>query len=73
MNTITAIPYGLHHWVHNFFQETNLNPKSSSQDFYLAKTFLIFTVKRTESSKSRSLLLFWNLRNWLEFQVLKFY
>lgn len=29
MNTITTTPYGLYRWVQDFFQETNLNPKSS--------------------------------------------
>lgn len=71
MNAITTIPYGLLSLGPELLSETPKIQTLNLKYFYLAKTFLIFTVKRAESSKSRSLLLFWNVRIRLEFQVRK--
>lgn len=71
MNTITTIPHGLLSLGPEVLSETPKIQTLNLKDFYLAKTFLIFTVKKAESSKSRPLLLFWNVRIRLEFQVRK--
>lgn len=49
MNAITTIPYGLLSLGPELLSETPKIQTLNLKYFYLAKTFLIFTVKRAES------------------------